>query len=216
MEFFADGVACHECWNKTTIFSGKERICYKCGKLFSGQGSDYYQKCGRCEDDFYDCARAAGIYIFALKASILELKERDYVYKRLRNIILNGFEQSGFTNVDLLIPVPLSQQRLRERGFNQSKCIAELISKHFSIPLNEGILKRSKHSIVHRASMDRRGRQLSVRAAFDTTGSQPISGKRIALVDDVFTTGATASVCAKTLKKAGAKEVLVFTIARGS
>jgi ComF family protein len=101
-----------------------------------------------------------------------------------------------------------------ERGYNQAEMLAGYISAETRVPLRTDILIRKQHTPMHRVSMDERARELTVEKAFDVVLKRAIAGSRIILVDDVFTSGATASACSKVLKKNGAKRVDVLTLAR--
>ena len=112
-----------------------------------------------------------------------------------------------------MVPVPLSKRRFIARGFNQSSVLAKLITKRTKTDLVENSLIRTKHSKTHRAGMDKKGRMLSIKGAFQLNGKHFVA-KDVLLVDDVFTSGATVSECARVLKKGGANRVSVITIAR--
>jgi ComF family protein len=112
------------------------------------------------------------------------------------------------------MPVPLHEERLRERGFNQAGEIANALSKLSGLKVDEWSLARMIHTERHRAGMDERARRESVENAFDIRRPRLVENENILLVDDVFTTGATVSSCARALKNAGAGEVFALTIAR--
>lgn len=210
----ADGVACDQCWAATRIFDGSEMLCEKCGAFLGEQCGPAAVSCHRCDDHDHDKAVAAGVYEKALATAITALKSSPTIPGRLRSVLLHGVSRLDLTGVDLIVPVPLAKERLIERGFNQAELIAHVVSAATSIPIDGLSLMRKLHKPIHRAGMDRRARQLSVQNAFEVVRPKLIDGKKILLVDDVFTSGATASACAKTLKKNGAGPVIVFTIAR--
>jgi competence protein ComFC len=214
VEHSADGVACEFCWEKTRFFSGEETFCHKCGAFLKEGKTDFQTFCRRCDEHFYESARAAGIYGHALAASILHLKTEPFVSANLKKFFTNAFENSGFQDADLIVPVPLSKKRFLERGFNQAAVLAQILAKHTKIDLDEQSLARTIHTPVHRAAMDRKAREITVKNAFDVKRPRFVENKKILLVDDVFTTGATVSNCAKVLKKKGASNVYVFTVAR--
>jgi len=214
VEHSADGVACEFCWEKTRVFSGEETLCHKCGAFLKDEKTDFQTFCRRCDEHFYESARAAGIYEHALAASILHLKTAPFVSANLKNFFINAFENSGFQVADLIVPVPLSKKRLLERGFNQAAVLAQILAKHTKVDLDEQSLSRTLHTRVHRAAMDRKAREMTVKNAFDVKRPRFVGNKTILLIDDVFTTGATVSNCAKVLKKKGASKVYVFTLAR--
>ena len=214
VEHFSDGAACENCWKNTRVFSGAETLCRKCGRFFSENASDFETFCHQCDAHFYDAARAAGLYEKGLQASILNLKREAFVAARLKKIFVSAFEKSGFQNATKMIPVPLSKKRFIERGFNQAAVLAKILAAETGIEPDENSLTRKIHTPLHRAGMDTKARELSVKNAFEITRPKLIAGHRILLIDDVFTSGATASACAKILKKNGTKEVYVFTVAR--
>lgn len=121
-------------------------------------------------------------------------------------------DDSIFLKSDFLIPVPLHKSRYRERGFNQSEIIAEEISKATGLPFLKDMLKRKKNT-KDQTNLSPQEREKNVRGAFVVTEPEMINGKKIILVDDVITTGATLSECARMLKQAGAEKILGMTIA---
>jgi len=211
-----NGIACESCWSKTRIFSGNITLCHKCGKFHHKEFAEFATYCRECEDHFYDAARAAGLYESALSASILNLKKEQNVSRKMREVILDAYARVPFDQADRIVPIPLSKRRYLERGFNQAEIIAKILSKETGTPIDKKILIRTKHARVHRAGMDRRGRELTVIKSFEFKGNRKLRGGNILLVDDVFASGATASACAKILKKNGAGKVFIFTIARAN
>ncbi len=113
----------------------------------------------------------------------------------------------------LFVPVPLHKVRKRERGFNQSEILCRGLSKHISFRVCPDLLVRHRNTATQ-TKLDAQERQENVRDAFEVHHSGLVVGKRVVLVDDVVTTGATMNSCAKSLKKAGAKEVVGVALAR--
>lgn len=214
VESSADGVACNSCWEQTRVFSGAETFCRKCGAFLQENPCDFQTFCHQCDEHFYDAARAVGIYQDALSASILNLKREPFVARKLKKLFISAFAKSSFQDATLVVPVPLSKKRLLERGFNQAEVLAELLAKETKIIIDKQSLAREVHSPIHRAAMDRKARETSVKNAFEVKRPRLVEGKNILLIDDVFTSGATASFCAKALKENGAKKVYVLTVAR--
>lgn len=209
-----DGVACRKCWSATSIFTGAEMLCEKCGAYFSDEAAPVPVFCHKCDDHHYAKAAALGVYEKALSASIINLKTVPFLAQCLTAAIPTAIIRAGLIDADVIIPIPLSRQRKLERGFNQAELIATVVSKSAGIPIDRSSLARKLHTPIHRIAMDKKARELTVQNAFEVTRSRLISGKKILLVDDVFTSGATASNCAKVLKKNGASKVSVFTLAR--
>jgi ComF family protein len=114
--------------------------------------------------------------------------------------------------VDLIIPVPLSQERQKERGYNQSTLLARPFSFHFKIPLSTTAISRSLHTNTQ-VGLSARDRQNNLFKAF-TAQTEQVSGKKILVIDDVATTSATLNATANTLVNAGAKKVYGLTLAR--
>ena len=216
VEHLSNGIACEKCWKKTSLFFGNETLCHKCGAFLQQKPFHGKTFCHLCDDHFYDRAIAVGLYEHALSASIIHLKREPFVAKRLNKLLVSCFQDSEFQDTTLLIPVPLSKKRRLERGFNQAEVLSEIIAAQTNIKLDKQSLIRKKHTTVHRAGMDRKAREMSVKNAFDVKRAKFIEGENILLIDDVFTSGATVSNCAKILKKKGAGKVYVLTIARAS
>jgi ComF family protein len=149
-----------------------------------------------------------------LRASILELKRQPHVPRRLVELMVHVQQREPLRTSDLILPVALHPERERERGFNQALILATEIASRSGIPLEPHVLVRIAQTRMHRAGMDAKARRKSVADAFAVRHPELLVGKRILLIDDVFTTGATASACAAVLKDAGAEEILVLTIAR--
>ncbi|REJ75624.1 MAG: ComF family protein [Acidobacteria bacterium] len=214
VESLAFGPACDSCWDKTKIYTGRESCCSKCGLLVPTGRFDLTSRCSRCVEDHYDRAVAAAEYDFAAKAAVLALKEEPLISQRVRDLIVGRFDTSGFHSATMLIPVPLSERRKIERGFNQAELLAQVLDKHTGIPSVSDVLERSGHFGMHRAGMDKKAREASVKNSFAVAKPRRIAEERVILVDDVFTTGSTASACAQTLKASAAAEVNVLTLAR--
>ncbi len=201
VEHFADGAACDDCWRKTTIFSGAETLCAKCGAFLQAKTSHYQTFCHRCDEHFYDAASAVGIYGLALTASILSLKREPFVAARLRKLFISRFAMAEFSDVELIVPVPLSKKRMLERGFNQAAVLSKILHAATKISLDEKSFTRRIHTPIHRIGMDGKARLASVKNAFEVVRPKMIEGKKILLVDDVYTSGATVSGCAEVLKE---------------
>ncbi len=214
VENSADGVACRFCWERTSIFSDAETLCAKCGAFLQSKPSNFQTFCHRCDEHFYDSACAVGIYEHALSVSVLHLKREPIVAKSLQKLFVSRFQNSNFQDTTLVVPVPLSKKRLLERGFNQAAVLSKILAKQISVNLDEQSLVRKIHTPMHRAGMDSKAREMSVENAFEVKRPKLIRGKNVLLVDDVFTSGATVSNCAKILKENDANKVYVFTLAK--
>ena len=115
--------------------------------------------------------------------------------------------------VDLLIPVPLHRRRLRERGFNQAVLLGRPLSKTWGIPLVADNLKRIRWT-EPQVTLSASEREANVRGAFALADPAAVHGRKVILLDDVFTTGSTVAECSRVLRQAGAEGVYVITVAR--
>lgn len=217
VESRALGAACAKCWQETRIFTGKEIICWKCGLPSTGTVADEKReqvRCRRCDDDAFTVARACGTYEGALRASVLLLKREPHICGRLKKLLVETQRCYPLKEATVIVPVPLHPEREKARGFNQAGLLGRELSRCTSLPCDEVSLVRKHHTNRHRAGMDAKGRRDTVDHAFAVAYPALIAGEKVLLVDDVFTTGATVSSCAKTLLQAGAAHVYVLTIAR--
>ncbi len=112
---------------------------------------------------------------------------------------------------DLIVPVPLHPSRLRERGFNQSQELARRVAAEFELPLDNGGCRRIL-ATAPQSRLDRRARRRNLRSAF--TAEARFAGLRVALFDDVVTTGSTVTAATQALLRAGAAQVEVWALAR--
>lgn len=219
VESRTDGAACADCWQETRVFTGEEVICWKCGALTRGKIRTEERtevRCHRCDDWAFIAARSCGLYEGALRASVLALKREPHASTRLARLMREAQRRAPLNESTLIIPAPLHKERERERGFNQAAILARALGSLSNLPVDEWSLIRTAHTVRHRAGMDERGRRETVENAFKVVRPRLIEGKKILLVDDVFTTGATVSACASALKASGAQDVFVLTLARAT
>ncbi len=170
-----------------------------------------WKKTQICTDKIRD-ARAVGFYEGALRESVLLLKRQPYLAQHVVDLVLDAAQ--SLDPITRIVPVPLHEERLRTRGFNQASIIARELSRALGVLLDETSLVRVSSSEKYRTGLDAKGRRETVARAFAVRYPRLIAGEEILLVDDVFTTGATVSAGAEALLEAGAKSVLIFTLAR--
>jgi ComF family protein len=191
-------------------------LCTRCGRPFFTLG-DTDHLCGTCmtKEPPFDVARSCGVYGGTLLAAIHLFKYHHRTYLApvlcglLTHIEWGDFGPAGY---DVIVPVPLHRKRLYERGFNQALLLSREIGRLWGIPTDDSGLIRKRWT-VPQIQLVPKEREKNVRGAFAVVGDS-LSGKRVLLVDDVYTTGATVSECARVLKRAGAERVGVFTLAR--
>src|SRR5688572_30508536 len=166
-----------------------------------------WKKTRICADRF-----AIGWYEGALRETILLLKRQPYLPPHLVALLVEA--SMSFAGVTRVVPVPLHKERLGSRGFNQAAIIGREMSRALAVPFDEVSLVRVTSSEKHRTGLDAKGRRDSVAKAFVVPRPRLIGGENVLLVDDVFTTGATAEACQEALLGAGANCVLIFALAK--
>ena len=201
------GVACEACWNESEIFTGEETICWKCGVQ-----ADRCRR--RCDSQSFTAARAVGLYEGALRESVLLLKRQPHVSQHLEALLASTARRDPLNGSGRIIPVPLHDKRMKTRGFNQASVLAQSLSNSLGLPLDEVSLVRVSGTEQYRAGLDSKGRHDTVAGTFQVPHPRLVAGEDILLIDDVFTTGATASAGAEVLTQAGARSVFVLTIGR--
>ena len=208
--------ACYDCWRATHVFTGAEAMCSKCGVL--ARDSRQYQRdeiyCRRCDSQIFSAARACGLYEGALRESVLLLKRQPHLSSHLLSLLVGAAQRAPLNAANRIIPVPLHSEKEERRGFNQASLIARGLASSLGVMVDESSLVRVMGTDKYRAGLDAKGRLETVADAFSVRFPRLIEGEKVLLIDDVFTTGATASSCAAALFSAGAKSVFVLTIAR--
>ncbi|MDP1673066.1 MAG: ComF family protein [Burkholderiales bacterium] len=167
--------------------------------------------CGRCIADppHYDQVIAACRYAYPLDALIQSYKYRGRLAAASTlAALLAGRIRS---RPDLIVPMPLAAQRLRERGFNQALELARIIGRQLNAPVDAGLCIKSRDT-APQTRLPWKARRKNIRGAFVVLGS--LEGCHVAVVDDVLTTGATLSELARNLKRAGAARVTGYVVAR--
>jgi ComF family protein len=200
------------------------KTCAVCGELVaSAPAGNEEVRCGLCQRARLPFTRAVayGSYDGALRGLIHLLKydrvrPAGDVLGRMLAEAMAGLKLAAAEKAPLLVPVPLSSGRERQRGFNQAEEMARAaLRKCGSIPteLNTSVLRRTRET-ESQTGLTRHQRRANLRGAFTAMRPEQIAGRQVILVDDVYTTGTTASECARVLRRAGAAEVYVATAAR--
>jgi ComF family protein len=212
----SDGFVCGRCWSQVRFI--KPPFCERCGLPFAGDITAPFE-CANCRemDLHFGSARSAVV----ARGIVLEAIHR-FKYQRqlwFENFLAGLFLREAVPalrgeNWDLIVPVPLHPLKQREREFNQAGRLAMRLAGALKIPLNQKLLRRVNPTATQ-TRLTRQQRAANMRGAFATRPGGRLNGERVVLVDDVFTTGATTSACAKALFAAGAGDVCVWTVARG-
>ena len=212
----AEGLVCPSCWRKVRFI--RPPFCDRCGLPFEGEITSSFE-CTNCRGMELQFSSARS----AVTASGIAL-EVIHRYKYQRAVWFEPFLADLLTREagpvlragkwDMIVPVPLHPVKEREREFNQAARLSLPLGRALQIPVNERLIRRILPTRTQ-TLLSRAQRAENVRRAFVCCDGVRLQGERIVLVDDVLTTGATTNACAAVLRKAGAGEVCVWTVARG-
>ena len=193
-------------------------LCNKCKirleKEFNFQSDDYSQDIDKNFKEHHYFFR----YENLIRNQILSLKfhEKPYIYKTISYFLEN--KRKNFENLkkyDIMIVVPISKKRQKERGYNQSELIAKEISKMLSIKIEKNIIRKIKNT-PPQSSLNNEQRQENIRGVYKVFNIEKIKNKNILIIDDIYTTGNTVNECAKVLVENGItkQRIGILTIAK--
>lgn len=190
--------------------------CSICGQPFDGAGNDH--PCGSCllHPPPWEAARSALLFDGGCRDLIHAFKFQRRFHLRRPLALLTAERLAAFvaeSKTDLLVPVPLHPRRLRQRGFNQSLLLAEVLADQWHLTLKRHLLQRIR-ATTPQTELSAEQRATNLRGAFAVADQPLAEGRRVLLVDDVLTTGATLAECSRCLLQAGATAVLCVTVAR--
>ena len=207
------GIVCLSCQN--TIAFNIPPFCRQCSRHLGAE--PYSNQCHSCRryQPHFDFAWGTCLYDDTLKKLIHEFKynQRTLLCQLFHEKIAGFIEHYHFdiNQFDYLVPIPLSAARFRERGYNQALLLAQELSRSFQIPLSQNNLIRVRHTPTQ-TLLDEKQRWTNLKGAFKMKNSCAFKDKSILIIDDLLTTGATASEAARVLKECAAKTVGVLTV----
>lgn len=212
---------CEDCFKTIELID--KPYCVKCNKpllisvdLFRQEQNIFCVDCKKKKYSF-EFARSVGRYDGVLRECIHLFKYygEKKLAKPLGKLLIDYLTKNEEFRelIDLIIPVPLHKNDLKERGFNQSVLLAKIIGNYFSIPVKEEVLIK-KRLTPSQVNLSKKERDKNIFKAFFVNESKEVKEKNILILDDIFTTGSTVEECAKELKKAGTKNIFVLTLAR--
>ena len=202
---------CPECLKEMTFV--KDRMCKKCGRLQINE-ADY---CLTCQNHLrhFDFARSCVVYDDKAKEIVRGLKfgHKKYFAKYVSNFLIDRFEECfADFDIDYIIPIPLMKNRQEERGYNQAEEISRKLAERYGLDIKTDIVEKIKQN-NEQAKLSGKEREENVKDVYKVVKLDDVVDKRILVVDDVLTTGSTASEVARILIKAKAKNVYALTFA---
>lgn len=160
------------------------------------------------------------LYLFQYEGFIRKLilqykfQEKSYLYKIfVKNLKNNEKIYLFLKKYDIIIPVPISKKRKKQRGYNQTSLLAQQISKDFNLECTEKCLTKDIHT-KPQSSLSKEDRIKNVKNVYSVKKQEKIINRNILLIDDIYTTGNTVNECSRVLKQAGAKSVAILTLAK--
>ncbi|PKM94909.1 MAG: amidophosphoribosyltransferase [Firmicutes bacterium HGW-Firmicutes-1] len=204
---------CAECKPDATWVTGD--ICKKCGKPLECHRLDLCYDCSR-KVKYYNEGRGMWVYEDSVKKAIHKYKygNRKGYGKAFAEELYQFYVNNIHWDIDCITSVPLHPAKLKERSFNQSALIADILGERLDIGVDNYLLSRTKNTIPQKDLTDSE-RILNVMDAFSINILSSSTGKNILIVDDIYTTGSTINSCAKILKTYGAYKVYFLTVAIG-
>lgn len=214
-------VYCNDCMQLFVRI--ESNVCSKCGKPIESayeQLSDYRFKCKECQESFHYFRKhkSYALYEGSMKASLMKLKYKGDAYQSvqmgiyLAKVLKDGNFESEY---DYIVPVPIHPIRKWQRGYNQSELITNELLEAIKLNVPTNLLKRVKHTKKLKA-IGREERKLILKDVFelDRKYQNRLKGKKILLIDDIYTTGSTLNACAKVLYESGCEIIDCITVAR--
>jgi len=212
---------CAACWK--AIQPVAHPLCPRCGRPFPDASGDDHV-CGVClkRAPHFVAARAWACYPreeaqeHPLRQVVQKFKygRKVSLGKPLGRLMARGCREfMAGCQIDLVVPVPLHPKRLRWRGFNQAALLARQVGRAYRVPVDVFVLKRHRET-TPQTQLSEEERRRNVRGAFVLHPERSVKGLNVLLVDDVYTSGATANECSRTLLRAGARQVYVLTLVR--
>ena len=191
-------------------------LCKKCEMILNKYEFNNIKDYTQDKQKYFDYLFCALKYENIIREKIIQYKfnEKSYLYKTFAKIIIKNKKiYSFFKLYDIIIAVPMHKSKKNIRGYNQSELVAKEIAKQMELVMEKDTLIKVKKTQVQ-STLTKSKRMENIKDAFGIKNSDKIKNKKIILVDDIYTTGSTVNECSKVLKKAGAKEICVVTIAK--
>lgn len=205
---------CKPCMEELSLVTSPK--CLKCGKQIESKEQEYCFDCDRLPKSFI---KGYPVYIYQepLKKAILDFKyqnKREYADFFAKSIIFTYEEELKHINPDGIVPIPLHQKKKKARGYNQAELIAKIIGKTLEIPVFPKYIERSTDTIPQK-ELNSKERMKNLKNAFKISENK-VQLKKVLLIDDIYTSGATIEACTQILLMNGTNCVYYACIAIGN
>ena len=199
---------CDSCHKSLPFITDK--VCKKCGEPIKSL-AEYCVRCKNHIDKGFDIARSAFLYDGEIRKLIINLKfnGKKYLAEYLSWFLYDTYVLNGF-DCNLVVPVPMHKNSLKRRGYNQQELLCGSFAQN-GIEVDTTSVVKTVDTKTQ-VGLDFKQRQTNLNGAFKVANKQKLKGKRVLIVDDIYTTGATAGEVANAVKKAGANSVCVLTL----
>lgn len=205
---------CTPCRDRVKFIAS--RFCEKCGKPL--EPLYLPQKCPDCMITHHYFTRGFSCveYDDAVKKLIYQLKyhQKRHLAHPIGQMMADRLRKLDVGEIHMIVPVPLHRKKERERGFNQSEIIAKYMADALGIPMEKKNILRVKETETQN-QLNREERRENLRDAFQVVDHKKFAGKKILIVDDIYTTGSTMDACCREIRKAGPEEIYFITFATG-
>lgn len=200
---------CDECFSKVE-YVNDEKSCQKCGGVVLGEA----KYCLQCKDNKRNFTKGYGVFVYdgIIRKLIIDLKfySKPYIKNTLAHCLYQKFKKLNL-NVDVVTFVPATKAKMKKRGYNQAELLCKSFCELAGLPCVTALnkIKETKSQV----ELTFKQRQENLVSSFAVNDKNLVKGKNILLIDDIYTTGATADACSVALKKAKCNDIYVLTVA---
>lgn len=204
---------CSSCERELPFITGER--CMKCGKPVAEEETQYCLDCSK-KKHLFEQGLALWSYDSRVKQAVYRFKyknRREYAAYFGRELVRHYYRQMEGWGADAVLPVPLHAKRYKKRGFNQAELLAKEIGRYLHLPVYADFLLRMKNTKPQK-ELNEKERQKNLKNAFKIDENS-VKLKKVILVDDIYTTGATVDIISEVLKEAGIDKVYVVSLCIG-
>lgn len=207
---------CKECYEEVELVTDPR--CMKCGKPVEKEETEY---CFDCQKRTFHYEYGFGMWVYTKKMehSISAFKyknKKEYGEFYVSELVKHYERQIQRMEVAVIVPIPVHPKKRRSRGYNQAELLAKGLGEQLGIPVESNLLLRTKNTLPQKTLNDReRFQNLSDAFQINEALQMKYQGKRILLLDDIYTTGSTIEVCTNVLLRAGVQKVFFVSVCIG-